>query len=175
MNTQPHTWPPRTIAEIEPGPRSAFIGRAMAITLAGVEVIVVCQNLDDLTLVGDLLLLHDFDPAVIYKATVIHTQGITVEDLPEPAPAPVAMRDPEIMALAEAALDRHLGKATTESPQLDLIPKVNGEPIAEYVNAPAATPAPPEAPKRRGRPPKATRAPVADTKPYDFDAEDDEL
>lgn len=105
MTTKPFSWTPHTITGVhatEDEPRTGYIGRAAALSIGGVESIVLCRNEADLEKVGKHLMgANHFDINLIYKATLIHSAGIAIR-LPEepeeveetPAAAPI---EPEVV------------------------------------------------------------------------------
>lgn len=86
---QHHTiWTPHDITHVEASedePRKGFIGRAVALYDAqGIEYVLMTRNEVDLAKMAKKLLVDNFDPKTIYKATLIHSSGIEIVVPPEP-------------------------------------------------------------------------------------------
>jgi hypothetical protein len=123
MNTQikPLAWTPYEITAVECNNRMGFVGRAAAMFIDGIEVIMTTRNDVELKRIGAFLTMGNFDAETIYKATVINSEGIQVV-IPE-------VTIPTLTSEVEPAPD-----VPRE------IPTFQGRPIAKYVT-PTAEPA----------------------------------
>lgn len=117
----PLSWTPYEITAIECDKRMGFIGRAAAMLIDGIEVIMTTRNDQELTRIGMLLTAGAFNPETIYKATVINSEGIQVV-IPEVA----------IPTLTSEVEPAPAGPVN--------VPLFQGRPIAKYVT-PTAEPA----------------------------------
>lgn len=126
-NLNPLSWTPHEITHVEASveePRAGFVGRAAAMRIDGVECIVMCRNDGDLTSVGCNLTDDNFDPRVIYKATLINSAGIDVV-LQETPPAPPIVPEVQPTPTTEAE--------EPATPVSDIpVRKDDGLPVATY-------------------------------------------
>lgn len=136
MNTQPHSWTPYEITGVDASvdePRMGFIGRAAAMRINGVEVIVMCRHDHELVAVGGTL-AYGFDPKLIYKATLIHSSGIQIT-VPEQPAAPATVVEETI---AEPVVEQPAAPATVvEEPAVVVQPETlvrgdDGVPLVSY-------------------------------------------
>lgn len=99
MNTTntpaPHKdWKPHVLVSVDctTTPRSAFIGRASALILNGIECVVMAKNDADIGNVISALTDGQFDPALVQRTTLIRSSGIEVvvpqkaEEVQSPVP-----------------------------------------------------------------------------------------
>lgn len=115
----PHEWQPHVLAEVEcfNQPRTAFIGRAVAVREAGLEFIVMAKNAEQLDLVTQNFLGLEIDADRIYKATMISSEGITLhEDQPfqKPAEEIVGHHYESLTADQQGAVDAALAAETKQ-------------------------------------------------------------
>jgi len=129
----PFSWMPYQIANVEcpeVPQRTGFIGRVAAMRINGVECFVLCKNDDDLSMVGNTLTHEDYDPALIYKATLIQSTGIEVV-IPE-TPVIESAQD----AMQERDQSERDGLILTGDalvPTGDAVRAEDGVPVARYV------------------------------------------
>lgn len=80
----PLTWKPYKVVGLSDHSRAAFLGRAAALIVDGIECVVHCRTVDDLAVVFGGLTGTPLDEERIYKATLVRSDSILVEDfIPE--------------------------------------------------------------------------------------------
>lgn len=134
MTTEnPLHWHPYKIVDIDIGEnRTGFVGRAAAMRIDGIEVIVHCRTEADLASVGQALTDGQFDEDRIYKATLIRTEGIEVDILSVPVvpeeTIPPVVGDTPVAPNVEGDL-----VADRIAPETVTLRREDGVPVVQYL------------------------------------------
>lgn len=87
----PFDWKPHMITEIDTftKQRTGYIGRAVALRQNGMEFIIMAKTADEIDLVTRNFMGFAINLEGVYKATMISSEGVSIEDLPEVEVPPV--------------------------------------------------------------------------------------
>ena len=87
----PFEWKPYVITEIDTWTkqRTGFIGRAAALRQNGMEFVIMAKSAEDIDLVTRNFMGFAINLEGVYKATMIASEGVAIEELPEVEVPPV--------------------------------------------------------------------------------------
>lgn len=92
----PFDWKPHVITEIDTftKQRTGYIGRAVALRQNGMEFIVMAKTAEEIDLVTRNFMGFTIDLEAVYKATMISSEGVSIEPTPEVETPPVVPEQP---------------------------------------------------------------------------------